>query len=1059
MPSPGAALTPPGVRYQIDVRLDTERNRLEGWATIHYRSGADSALPALHLHTYPNAFSHPNTVYAREAARVGEDYDVQLAKPEERGWMTLDSASADGEPARVVVEETLARVDLPRSLQPGDSVAVRLQFHVQIPDQFDRFGHTGSSYSIAQWYPKVVVHDDLGWHLDPFHYLAEFYGEFATYDVAVTLPDRFWVGATGELRDARDGDNEIPLFARETPRDSVAISLSVSLEESLRGGWPSGALWIESDLQAEDVMEPRRWEVPRDGRLTLRVPRNAPVHYTYLWEDSLGDSRDEADTEGRPGPMRLLLAGDDAARRDTLRALAVESAPGDTVLPSMKTLRFHAERVHDFAWVASPRYVRSDTSWSGIQVRVLADRGDEETWRDVKSQLVDAFHTFTKMAGPYPWPQFTLSEAWCGGGAMEYPMLVMTEPIMHSDHLHMLEDTNAHELAHQWFYGFIASDERAHPWLDEGFSQFLEQEHMDRKRPHGLFRLTGKYPWLRGLTARTRDELEYLERAWARDEAPIATPANGHHGYTTYGVAAYSKPSLMLHTLRGVLGDSVFHAFLAKYAERSRFRHPRPEDVTAAAREVSGDDLTKYFRSWIDTVERPSFALGKVRREGVPGAYRTSVTVRRLESMSFPVPVEARFADGTTQTIRVSTAGPENTAVFQSVAPLEGVTLDPRHEIIEMNRLDNGTGFFPPMRLRPIYGFPTPDAIGIDAGPTVWHGNEEGLRLGAWLDGRYLPSRDFPYGILGFEAGLSYGTSNQSVAYRAGAWKRWELLGARSRVRGLVARDAGLFRAGLSASNTIMEPSRRHPHRHWAVALYYRDRDELAPVDVRYWSLGRTLEGSVTLGIETLGPRRRGALNLAFRKGEAAFREEGGPAPDASYEWVRLTAAESRRIPPWSIAIRVAAGSAFRDVPLERQLDIAEESRLEALPYFYANDRGPLRETDHFLVPGGGGLRAYAGRAILGQRLLAGSLEAAHDAYPLFAFGDAGRVEAGGLGESDQPKLHPLAGETLADGGIGFRYGALELSFPFWMSHPEDDENPWRFRWAFSIGPVSLPRP
>ena len=72
------------MRYEIDVRLDPERNRLEGWTTIHYRSGADTALSAIHLHAYPNAFSSPKTIYAREAARVGESWDAQLAKPEDR---------------------------------------------------------------------------------------------------------------------------------------------------------------------------------------------------------------------------------------------------------------------------------------------------------------------------------------------------------------------------------------------------------------------------------------------------------------------------------------------------------------------------------------------------------------------------------------------------------------------------------------------------------------------------------------------------------------------------------------------------------------------------------------------------------------------------------------------------------------------------------------------------------------------------------------------------------------------------------------------------------------
>ena len=146
-------------------------------------------------------------------------------------------------------------------------------------------------------------------------------------------------------------------------------------------------------------------------------------------------------------------------------------------------------------------------------------------------------------------------------------------------------------------------------------------------------------------------------------------------------------------------------------------------------------------------------------------------------------------------------------------------------------------------------------------------------------------------------------------------------------------------------------------------------------------------------------------------------------------------------------------------MPREQQFDIAEESRLDALEFFYANDRGPLRESDHLLVPGGGGARGYTGRAILGQRLLAANIEIEHAAYPLYLFGDAGRLEASGLGEDAVPPLHPLVGRALADAGVGIRFGPLDVAFPVWVGSPESTEGPWRFRWRFSIGTVTLPVP
>jgi hypothetical protein len=523
-PRPAVAVTPPGLRTSIDVHLDTNRHRLEGWETIVYRSGADSVLPAIYLHAYPNAFRGPHTVYGREGERM-ETYDLRFTPAADRGWMTIDSVTADGASAPTTIDETLARVALPRPLAPGDSVTLRLHFAVQVPTPIDRFGHVGDNYSAGQWYPKVVVYDDLGWHLDPYHHNAEFYGDYGTFDVAITLPDRLWVGATGVPMGTEGGDNDIPLADTQTSPDSVTVGLTVVLADSLAGRWPKDGLSAETDLVGAKE-KPVDVTLRRDAPAELRVPRGAPVHYAYSWSEGKAGDREEADSDGRAKPLHLLVASRDTAVVDTLRALAAKPAPGDTVFPSLKTVRFRAERVHDFAWVASPQYVRTDTTWSGIHVRGLMFRDDQDDWNGIGAMTVDAMRHYTALIGPYVWPWFTSTEAFMGGGAMEYPMLIMNEPSMYVPYFHYLDDTNAHELGHNWFYGMLGSDERAFPWLDEGFTQYIEDDYTDSKYPLGLCRLTGKYPSLGKLTAFGSDERYYLSRAWARDEQPIATPAD-----------------------------------------------------------------------------------------------------------------------------------------------------------------------------------------------------------------------------------------------------------------------------------------------------------------------------------------------------------------------------------------------------------------------------------------------------------------------------------------------------------------------------------------------------
>ncbi len=78
---------------------------------------------------------------------------------------------------------------------------------MKIPDgKFSRLGHTGQAYYITQWYPKPAVFDANGWHAMPYLTLGEFYSEFGSFDVTITLPANYVVGATGILAECRGSE-------------------------------------------------------------------------------------------------------------------------------------------------------------------------------------------------------------------------------------------------------------------------------------------------------------------------------------------------------------------------------------------------------------------------------------------------------------------------------------------------------------------------------------------------------------------------------------------------------------------------------------------------------------------------------------------------------------------------------------------------------------------------------------------------------------------------------------------------------------------------------------
>src|SRR2546430_15411655 len=210
---------------------------------------------------------------------------------------------------------------------------------------------------------------------------------------------------------------------------------------------------------------------------------------------------------------------------------------------------------------------------------------------------------------------------------------------------------------------------------------------------------------------------------------PIGTPADECRSWPQYGTSAYSKPAMMLHTLRAYLGDATFHAFLHEYSRKNLLRHPRPADVIAAAEKVSGEPMEAWFRPWLEGTATADVSLGDVEDESTGGERATIVRVRRGGQREEPVTVEAELANGARERYLVPEGRGDATVNFGSGSRAKRVTLDPDHDVIELDRLDNRSGI-PPLRLKPLIDFPSSDAMTFLYGPMIWQGRAEGARLG-----------------------------------------------------------------------------------------------------------------------------------------------------------------------------------------------------------------------------------------------------------------------------------------------------------------------------------------
>ncbi len=181
-------------RYRLQATLDPTTKRLTGQGTVVYLNRSPDTLSSLTFNFYQDLFA-PGAI-RNEPVNVTKGFELSRLTA---AGQVLYPFTGDGQPP-VRRFGTLAGVALPQPLLPGDSVALEFEWAFEVPEQGPRMGHDGEVFYIAYWYPQLAVYDDVnGWVQYPHESQSEFYMDYADYDVAITVPVGWLVGATGAL--------------------------------------------------------------------------------------------------------------------------------------------------------------------------------------------------------------------------------------------------------------------------------------------------------------------------------------------------------------------------------------------------------------------------------------------------------------------------------------------------------------------------------------------------------------------------------------------------------------------------------------------------------------------------------------------------------------------------------------------------------------------------------------------------------------------------------------------------------------------------------------------
>ena len=380
-----------------------------------------------------------------------------------------------------------------------------------------------------------------------------------------------------------------------------------------------------------------------------------------------------------------------------------------------KTVTYHGDDIHDFAWTVSPRYKVRDAVYQSqmgpIKLRFLmqpAHWSQAERHEKITRETLDRFE---KWYGPYPYKTLTVvdPEPDSAAGGMEYPTFITGDSSWFMpDGLYMPEIVVEHEFGHQYWYGMVATNEFEDAWMDEGINSYTEVKVLDS--------ILGKNTSILNLAGATVSEREIQRGSYAgtADLDAMAEKAYDFYDSNSYGGTTYGKTASVLLTLEGIVGEDTMAKAMRTYFMKYRFTHPTKEDFLKTIEDVSGKDLRWYFNQAVYGTQVMDYEVlhiesiptnwyeddkdkkdkdkkgAKADKDPDDTVYESSVWLHRKEDFVMPVEVEIKFSNG--EKLREHWDGQSRWTKFtyQKKAKITSAELDPDHTVqIDRNNFNN----------------------------------------------------------------------------------------------------------------------------------------------------------------------------------------------------------------------------------------------------------------------------------------------------------------------------------------------------------------------------------
>jgi Peptidase family M1 domain len=543
------------VNYTIAVILQDSDRSIDGNIRIQYINHSPDTLTYIWIHCWPNAYKNDRTALSEQLAGNGET-NFYFSDPDHRGYINRLEFRVDGQLARMEDHPQyidIIKVILPNPLSPGDSTILTTPFHVRLPYNFSRGGYVphassgpsgrgsyvaslpgptaSGAYLVTQWYPKPAVYDSRGWHPMPLLDDGDFYGDFGSFDVSITVPKTFVVAATGELQGGPGRQDPGPPPPATLPSTTSPAHPPHPITRQVHPAHP--------------ITHPAH--APATSRVATSAhsiaPAAEPTKTLHYHQDNISDFAWFADRHFHTEHDTLQLASGRIIDVYSFYTPAANPAWRHSIAYMKDAIRFHSALIGEYPFNVVTAVEAKLPAQGGIEYPTITSidvEGDEES--------LD--YTIGHEIG-HNWFYAAL-----GTDERRYPW--------------MDEGINTY-----YDYRYLA---RKYPPRSSAPAS-----------PH-----SSAPAWLLKKWPGNSDQVRMNTVAAIREDQPISTPSEDFTA-ENYKLIAYTKTAIWMKALADTLGTPLFDSCMREYFREWQFRHPYPDDFKTIITSTSHRNLDTLF--------------------------------------------------------------------------------------------------------------------------------------------------------------------------------------------------------------------------------------------------------------------------------------------------------------------------------------------------------------------------------------------------------------------------------------------------------------------------------